>query len=83
VFKVDHSHKPRRIVNLKEKSYGYGRWQLNGIPCPHACASIYANKEVPERYITEWYLVKTYLKSYAPDISPMPAPNDWLVDKDI
>ena len=82
MFEVDHSHEPRRIVNLKQKSCGCGRWQLNGIPCLHACASIYANKEVPERYISEWYLVKTYLKSYAPDISPMPGPNDWPVDKD-
>jgi hypothetical protein len=75
VFEVDHSHKPRRIVNLRE-SCGCGRWQLNGIPCRHVCCAIYANREVPKKYISKWYLVKTYLKSYAPNISPMPRPSD-------
>jgi hypothetical protein len=44
---------------------------------------IYANRQVPESYVSNWYLMKTYRKSYAPDINPMLGPNVCLVDRDV
>lgn len=79
-FEVDHMQEPRRVVHLDTKSCGCGRWQLNGIPCPHACSAIYENGEIPESYISSWYLMETYANSYAPEIHPMPGPTEWPVD---
>jgi hypothetical protein len=75
-FEIDHSHKPRRVVNLRIRSCGCGRWQLNGIPHPNACCAIYTTREVPETCFSKWYLMETYLNSYAPKIHPMPRPNE-------
>ena len=51
-FEVDHSHEPRTIVDLGRKTCGCGRWQLNGIPCPHAICTIYFHRQVPEKYVS-------------------------------
>lgn len=56
-FEVDHMQEPRKVVNLDTKSCRCGRWQLNGIPCPHACSAIYENWEISESYISSWYLM--------------------------
>jgi hypothetical protein len=84
LFEVDHSHEPRRIVDLGRRTCGCGRWQLNGIPCPHAISAIYVHQEVPEQYVSEWYWMDTFRKSYAPDIYPIPsAYNEWPIDHDV
>jgi hypothetical protein len=75
-FEVDHSHEPRRVVDLEAKTCGCGRWQLNGIPCPHAICAIYRNRRYPEEYISKWYLMDTYRLSYSPSIHPMLGPSD-------
>jgi hypothetical protein len=80
---VDHSHEPRRVVNLEARTYGCGRWQLNGISCPHVICAMYRNRRLPEDYISKWYLIDTYRLSYAPNINPMPGPNDRLIDCDV
>lgn len=82
-FEVDHSHEPRRVVDLEAKTCGCGRWQLNGIPCPYAICAIYRNRRYLEEYISKWYLMDTYRLSYAPSIHPMPEPSDWLIDCDV
>jgi hypothetical protein len=82
-FKIDHRHELRRIVDLEAKTYGCGRWQLNGFPYPHAICAIYRNMQYPEDYINKWYLMDTYRLSYAPSIHPMPGPSDWPIDRDV
>jgi hypothetical protein len=82
-FEIDHNHEPRRIVDLKEKTYGCGRCQLNGIPYRHAICAIYRNRRYPEEYISKWYLMDTYRLSYAPSIYPMLGPSDWPIDCDV
>jgi len=52
-YEVDHSHEPRRVVNLEERTCGCGRWQLNSIPCPHAICAMYRNRRFPEDYISK------------------------------
>jgi len=82
-FEVDHSHEPRSVVDLEAKTCGCGRWQLYGIPCPHAICAIYRNRWYPEEYIRKWYLMDTYRLSYAPNIHPMSGPSDWPIDRDV
>jgi hypothetical protein len=53
-FEIDHSHKPRMAVNLQIRVCGCGRWQMNGIRYPHPCCVIYANRELPETYLSKW-----------------------------
>jgi hypothetical protein len=82
-FKVDRAHEPRRVVDLQRKTCGYGRWQLNGIPCPHVVCAIYLNKGKPETYVSHWYMMDTYRKSYASGVNPMPGPDEWPVDEGV
>jgi hypothetical protein len=77
VFEVDHCHDSRRVVNLSNMTCSCGIWQLNGIPCPHACAAIYANRRTPKDFVHECYRMDTYKKAYAPSIHPMPRPEEW------
>jgi hypothetical protein len=79
-YEVDHCYDPRRIVDLGKRTCTCGRWQLSGIPCPHACCAIYRNRESLRSYLSSWYLMETLRKSYAPDIHPMPGPKEWPVD---
>jgi len=44
---------------------------------------MYKNRRLPENYISKWYLMDTYRLSYAPNINPMPGPNDWPIDRDV
>ncbi|KAF2299779.1 hypothetical protein GH714_003321 [Hevea brasiliensis] len=53
------------------------RWDLNGIPCAHACSVIFANDEHPEDYIPECYKVDTYAKVYAHYINPINGYEMW------
>jgi hypothetical protein len=51
---------PGGSLTLKQKlvDVADGRWQLNGIPCPHAICAIYRNKRYPEEYISKNLLCK-------------------------
>jgi hypothetical protein len=82
-FEVDSAHESRRVVDLQGRTCGCGRWQLNGIPCPHAVCAIYLNKGKPENYVSHWYMMDTYRKSYASGICPMPGPDEWPVDEGV
>lgn len=46
------------IVNLKEKTCSCRKWDLSGIPCPHAIACIWHNKVNPEDYVSQYYRYK-------------------------
>jgi len=69
------------VVDLQRRMRGCGRCQLNGIPCPHVVCAIYLNKEIPESYVSHWYLMDTYRKSYSSRINHMPGPDEWSVDE--
>jgi len=82
-FEVDSTHEARRVVDLEQRTCGCGRWQLNGIPCPHAIAAIYLNHHKPEQYVSKWYLMDTFRQAYACGVNPMPGPDDWPADRDV
>ncbi|KAG9134368.1 hypothetical protein Leryth_016249 [Lithospermum erythrorhizon] len=52
----------------------FGKWQLNGIPCKHACAAIRLNGENVEDFVDEWYTVDTYKKkrNHGPQVQSTP-----------
>jgi hypothetical protein len=76
-FEVDSCYGSRRVVNLIAMTCSCGRWQLNGIPCPHACAAIFTDRRNPEDFVHACYWYDTYKKAYAPSIHPMPGPDEW------
>jgi hypothetical protein len=49
----------------------------------HVVCAIYLNKGKPETYVSHWYMMDTYRKSYASGISPMPSPDEWPVDEGV
>ena len=61
-FKVDHIYDARRIVKLDQYTCSCGRWQLNGIPCPYACAAIYMHKQKPKDYLDACYIIQKYME---------------------
>jgi hypothetical protein len=74
---MDHNHDSRRVVNLSNMACSCGRWQLNGISCPYACAAIYANLCTLEDFVHACYRMDAYKKAYAPSIHPIVGPGEW------
>jgi hypothetical protein len=70
----------RCIVRLDKYTCSCGRWQLNGIPYPHACAAIYLHKGKPEKYVDACYKMEKYMEGYAPRVYGMEGPNTWPTD---
>ncbi|KAF2286999.1 hypothetical protein GH714_036834 [Hevea brasiliensis] len=52
-------------------------WDLNGIPCAHACLVIFGNNEHPKDFIHECYKVDTYAKVFAHYINPINGYEMW------
>jgi hypothetical protein len=44
---------------------------------------IYLNKGKPETYVSHWYMMDTYRKSYSFEINPMSGPDEWPFDKGV
>jgi hypothetical protein len=67
----------QRIVRLDQHICIYGRWQLNGIPCAHACAAIYIYKHMPEAYLNGYYKMDKYMEGYVARVFGVEGPNTW------
>ncbi|XP_061999509.1 uncharacterized protein LOC133716880 [Rosa rugosa] len=71
-------------VNLSAMTCTCRRWNLNGLPCPHAIACIYSKGYSPEDYVHEAYSQKKYMLAYEPAINPIPGVHEWdVVEKPI
>ena len=77
---MDHRYDARRIVRLDQRTCTCRRWQLNGIPCLHACAVIYMHKQKPDDYLDACYTIDKYMEGYAPRVFSGEGPNTWPVD---
>ncbi|XP_058189183.1 uncharacterized protein LOC131306774 [Rhododendron vialii] len=53
------------------------RWDLTGIPCPHAIAAINSNHENVDDYVDHWFRKETYMASYEPIIYPLNGAEMW------
>lgn len=56
------------VVNVARRTCTSRRWDLNGIPCPHACAVFFENNET---YVNEYYSIRTYIRLYSHVIHPI------------
>ena len=74
-YEVSCIHGDKFTVNLDEKTCSCGKWELSGIPCPHAISALVFNQVKPEDYVHECYNIKTFKKIYNPIINPMNGAN--------
>ncbi|KAL8156482.1 hypothetical protein AgCh_001542 [Apium graveolens] len=65
------------VVDLVKKTCTCRKWELNGIPCYHACACIALRNETRDHYISEWYKKEMYLKLYNTTLDPIVGPDFW------
>ncbi|XP_031127717.1 uncharacterized protein LOC116029817 [Ipomoea triloba] len=66
-------------VDLATRSCTCRRWDLIGIPCPHAVCAIWIKHEKGPiwHYVDPCYLISTYMKTYAGCINPMAGYEEW------
>ena len=43
------------VVELSKKTCACRKWELTGIPCPHAIACMWFNNQNPDDYVAHWY----------------------------
>lgn len=70
-------YKNQYVVDLAIKTCSCRRWQLNGIPCLHAIASIYRKHLEPIEFVRECYTKRTYEKIYQFIINPINGLELW------
>lgn len=74
---MENIHRRLFSIYIKEKIYSCTKWELTGIPCSHAIASIWVKNDEPEIYVHECYTVDQYMKSYNPPIFPILSFDQW------
>ncbi|XP_021720273.1 uncharacterized protein LOC110687934 [Chenopodium quinoa] len=67
------------VVNLESRSCTCRKWDMLGIPCCHAVASIYFLGKEPELFVDKCYYKDIYLSVYAGSIPPIQGERHWPV----
>ena len=75
-FEVDHFGNTY-LVNLGIKSCGCRKWDLTGIPCPHAMCCILKDRKNVDEFVDGYYTKERYLKAYSHLIKAMPGEGQW------
>lgn len=75
-WEVDHKEQ-QHVVNLSTRSCTCKKWELTGIPCPHAFACLVKRRQNPEDFVDEYYSKATYIKAYSTHVRPMPGMSQW------
>ncbi|KAL8483715.1 hypothetical protein ACS0TY_026410 [Phlomoides rotata] len=65
-------------VNLDEHTCSCRMWELSGIPCKHAISAITHKRENIEDFVSDWYSVEVYKRSYAPSIKGITGSMLWV-----
>ncbi|KAM7266448.1 hypothetical protein ACFE04_004345 [Oxalis oulophora] len=68
---------PRIKKQLEINKCSCRRWCLSGVPCFHACASIFKNREDPTNYVHSLLSKETCLATYDHRLMPIVGPMDW------
>ncbi|XP_062112557.1 uncharacterized protein LOC133823728 [Humulus lupulus] len=76
-FSITYKGTKTFVVDLVKKVYTCRAFQLSGIPCPHALASIWASGLNHYDYVDDWYKKDAYMAAYVEIIEPMPSPDKW------
>lgn len=66
-------------VNLFEKTCACRKWDMTGIPCPHAICCMWCNNVPPENYVAQFYRKSTFLATYSYLIMPSNGPMLWPI----
>ncbi|CAL8996822.1 unnamed protein product [Prunus brigantina] len=77
-FEVMHHSGRTFAVDLNAHSCSCHAWDLNGIPCLHACAAISWFHGNPEDFCDAVYKKEAYLRAYEPMIMPMTSQDQWM-----
>lgn len=65
-------------VNTIQRNCSCFEWNMTGIPCVHACASLVQNEKDPYGYVDHCYSVDAYKKAYEGVIMPIPDQTNWV-----
>lgn len=65
------------ILNMVDRTCACRRWELIGLPYPHAISAIYGYNQHPEEFEHACYLVSTYLNVYDHYINPTSNEDIW------
>ncbi|XP_022857103.1 uncharacterized protein LOC111378167 [Olea europaea var. sylvestris] len=76
-FEISSRDGLRWSVDLTKHSCACKKWQLTGIPCPHAISGMLSRDIGIYEYINPWYNKETSLKCYSPVIHPMSGLELW------
>lgn len=66
-----------RTVSLVNRTCACRAWDLDGIPCRHAVAAIYEQREEPEEYVSAMLKRDAYLASYQFPLRGINGPDLW------
>ncbi|KAL4348838.1 hypothetical protein GQ457_17G010250 [Hibiscus cannabinus] len=76
-YQVEAGPSHQHVVDLVERSCSCRKWDLTGIPCPHAASVFRLNNLKPEDYVNECYHNSTQLAIYSNMIKPIKGPLQW------
>ncbi|XP_042032327.1 uncharacterized protein LOC121779042 [Salvia splendens] len=65
------------VVNMRDFTCSYRLWQLTGIPCTHAIATINKNGDDVTRYVSRYYLKSTMIMLYENVIYLINGVDNW------
>ncbi|KAM0917767.1 hypothetical protein ACQ4PT_009211 [Festuca glaucescens] len=65
------------IIDLVHKSCTCRRWDLSGIPCPHACAALRGEDIDPLTVVDNCYSVEMFKRAYGNIIMPCRDKTEW------
>lgn len=64
-------------VSLNNMTCKCGQWQISGLPCRHAMRAIHHAKLEPHSFVSQWYTVDMYKKTYDSSIKSIPDQGQW------
>ena len=76
-YEVDYRQQ-KFVVNLREKTCGYKKWDITSILCHHAISAILHEGSKIKDYVNYCYTIEKYKKSYEPIIHPVPSIKQWI-----
>lgn len=77
-FQVSHWKDGNFSVDLQKNFCSCRRWNLTGIPCPHAISAIYKQDYDVIDFVDNCYKSDVYLKAYGPFIHPIFGQDQWV-----
>ncbi|XP_012849887.1 PREDICTED: uncharacterized protein LOC105969659 [Erythranthe guttata] len=67
------------VVDFRKKSCSCKEWDMTGIPCTHAtCALMSEHKDI-EDYVSPYFSVDNYKKSYSYTLTHLPDHSQWSI----